>query len=184
MGYIVENTEDELIAIQAGTVLSAGEAHIGEMGGNTTTVTVSPTVTAGAYHANDVVGGKLTLANAARVAAGSGLIYTLTVQDLAAQNAVFEIYIFNADPTNGTYTDNGALDIHDTDMAMCIGRIDVAAADYKSLADNSMAFPTGMRAIPFKLASGTSLYAIVRTTGTPTYIATSDLKLIFGILRD
>jgi len=164
--------------------VAAGETHIGEVGGNTTTVTVSPTVTAGAYHANDCIGGKLTLANAARAAAGSGLIYTLTVQDLAAQNAILEIYIFNADPSNGTYTDNGAVDIHDTDMGYCIGRIDVATSDYKSLADNSMAFPKDMRAIPFKLASGTSLYAIIRTTGTPTYAATSDLKLVFGILRD
>jgi hypothetical protein len=164
--------------------IAAGETVIGIVGGSTTTVTVSPTVTAGAYHANDCIGGKLTLANAARVAAGSGLVYTLTVQDLAAQNAILEVYIFNADPTNGTYTDNGAVDINDTDMAMCIGRIDVAAADYKSLADNSMAFPTSMRAIPFKLASGTSLYAVVRTPGTPTYAATSDLKLVFGILQD
>ena len=190
MGYIVENTEAELAAIQAGTVLSASEEHIGEVGANTTLVSITPVVTAGAYSANDIVGGTgagaglgiNTLADAVRVTGGTGIIQSLVISDLAAQNAVFEIYLFSANPAAGTYTDNGALDIHDTDALLCIGRIDVAASDYKSLADNSIACVRSI-GLPIKVAA-TSLFVIIRTTGTPTYVSTSDLKLTFGILRD
>jgi hypothetical protein len=52
-----------------GSVLgAAGENHIGQVGGEGTTISQTPTVTAGAYGANDAVGGLLTFANAARVA--------------------------------------------------------------------------------------------------------------------
>jgi hypothetical protein len=146
-------------------------------------LTISPTVTAGAYHANDVIGGKLTLAGAVRIAGAGGLINTLTVQDLAGQKAVLQIFLFQADPAAGTYTDNGALDIHDTDMAYCIGYITVAATDYIDLADNSVAFLSNL-GIPIQALTGTSIYAVMRTTGTPTYAATTDMKLVFGILRD
>ena len=170
--------------------LSAGEAHIGEVGGNTVLVSITPVVTAGAYHANDIVGGTgagaglgiNTLANAVRLTGGSGIIQSLVISDLAAQNAVFEIYLFSANPAAGTYTDNGALTIHDTDALLCIGRIDVAAGDYKSLANNSIACVRSI-GLPIKV-SATSLFVIIRTTGTPTYASTSDLKLTFGILRD
>lgn len=162
--------------------IAAGETHIGEVGANTTLVSCTPTVTAGAYHANDVVGGIQTIANAVRVSAGTGIIQSLTISDLAAQKAVFEIYLFSATPGTGTYTNNSAMDLDDTDALLCIGRIDVTEADYKSLADNSIAMIRNI-GIPIKVAA-TSLFVVIRTTGTPTYTSTSDLKFTFGILRD
>jgi len=170
-------------------VITIGVATL-EVVGNTALVSITPVVTAGAYHANDIIGGTgagaglgiNTLANAVRVSGGTGIIQSLVISDLAAQNAVLEIYLFSANPAAGTYTDNGALDIHDTDALLCIGRIDVAASDYKSLADNSIACVKNIGLV-IKVAA-TSLFVIIRTTGTPTYAGTSDLKLTFGILRD
>jgi len=186
----IGTSQADLALIKAGIPLTAGEAHIGEVGANTILVSITPIVTAGAYHANDIVGGTgagaglgiNTLANAVRVSGGTGIIQSLVISDLAAQNAILEVYLFSANPAAGTYTDNGVLDIHDTDALLCIGRIDVAAADYKSLADNSIACVRSI-GLPIKVA-GTSLFVIIRTTGTPTYVGTSDLKLTFGILRD
>jgi hypothetical protein len=165
-----------------GVRLSSSDAHIGEVGGNTTLVSCTPVVTAGAYHANDVVGGIQTLANAVRLTGGTGVVQSLVISDLAAQNAILEIYLFSATPGTGVYTDNAAMDLDDTDALLCIGRIDVAAADYKSLADNSIAIVKNI-GLPIKV-TGTSLFAVIRTPSTPTYAAVSDLKLTFGILRD
>ncbi|MBU2395757.1 MAG: hypothetical protein KKH70_20675, partial [Gammaproteobacteria bacterium] len=52
--------------------IAAGETHLGEVGGSGITIQQTPTVTAGAYSANDAVGGLLTFANAGRVSAGGG----------------------------------------------------------------------------------------------------------------
>lgn len=163
-------------------VLTAGERHLGKVGGNTLLPTVTPTITPAAYDANDVIAGIQTFANAVRVSGGTGIIQSLVVSDLANQKAVLEIYLFSANPAAGTYTDNTALDIHDTDALLCIGRLDVAAGDYKSLADNAIACITGI-GLAIKLAA-TSLYAIIRTISAPTYVGASDLKLTLGILSD
>ena len=166
-----------------GSALPAGENHVGEIGGNTKLVSVTPTVTAGAYHANDVLGGIQTLTNALRVSAGTAVLQSVTVRDLAAQNVVLQIFFFNANPATGTYTDNGAFDLDDTDSGLCIGKVTISASDYISLVDNSVATITNC-GLPLKATTGTSLYAIIRTTGTPTYASTSDLKITFGLLRD
>ena len=55
--------------------ITAGEAHVGELGGRNVEVTALLAVTAAsAYASGNNVGGKLTLANFARIAGGSGLI--------------------------------------------------------------------------------------------------------------
>lgn len=190
MSNPVTITPSSLSTLPAGTnnigdvdVLSiaAGETHVGEVGGNTTLVSCIPTLTTDPYTGNDVLGGIQTLANAVRISGGTGVVQSLVISDLANQTAVLEIYLFSASPAAGTYTDAAAMDLHDTDALLCIGRIDVAAGDYKSLADNAIACVVGL-GLPIKLAA-TSMFALIRTTGTPTFAA-SDLKLTFGILRD
>ena len=161
---------------------AAGEAHIGEVGGNTTLIAVTPTVTAGLYTANDVVGGIQTIANAVRISGGTGILQSVVVQDLAMQNAVLQIFLFSATPGTGTYTNDAEMDLDDADAGLCIGVIMVAATDYVSVKDNSIAIVRNI-GLPIKLAA-TSLFAVIKTTGAPTYASTSDLKLTFGILRD
>ena len=175
--------KSDIATIKAGIPLNAGETHVGAIGGNTALIAITPTVTAGAYHANDVVGGIQTLTSALRVSGGTAILQNVTVRDLAAQNAVLQIFFFNANPGTGTYTDNAALDLDDTDSGLFIGKVTINAADYISLADNSVATITNC-GLALKATTGTSLYAIIRTTGTPTYASTSDLKITFGLLRD
>ena len=171
-------------------VITFGTPVLGTVMGDTKDVTVSPVVTAGAYHANDIVGGTgagaglgiNTNANAARVTGGTGKLDSIVVRDLAMQNAVLQIWLFSATPAAGTYTDNGAFGLHDTDSALCIGVVTIATTDYVSATDNSIATLCNI-GLDYKVAA-TSMFAIFRTTGTPTYAATSDLSLTFNFLRN
>lgn len=163
--------------------ITAGETHIGEVGGNSLVVTVTPAVTAGAYTALDIVGAIQTIANATRVSGEATILQSITVTDLAKQNVDLTIFFFNANPANGTYTDNIALDIHDTDMAMCVGKVKVIASDYSSAALSSVATVSNL-ALPLTPVA-TSLFAIAQASSTaPTYVSTSDLKFLYGFFRD
>jgi len=58
-------------------------------------ISVTPTVTAGAYSAKDVVGGLLTFANAASVYRGSGILRKVTVQNNAMVADLLWLNLFN-----------------------------------------------------------------------------------------
>lgn len=179
-------SEADLAGIKAAVegATPAGEAHIGEVGGSTLPVVVTPVIGAAAFTAGDFVGGKLTLANAGRVAAGTGIIQNLSIVDAAKQAAALRIYLFKADLA-GTYADNAVESFTAADMLKLIDVIDVLAGDWETLTNASVTKAETLRGlgIPYKITSGTSLFAIIRTLGTPTYTANC-LQLTFGLLRD
>ena len=143
---------------------------------------MTPAITAGAYSIGDVIGGIHTIANAARVSGKCTTLDTLVITDLAMQDADIKIWFFNANPANGTYTDNGALDIHDTDLGFCIGCISVLSSDYNDATDNSVAT---LRNIGLKLTpAATSLFAIAEIEIADTYASTSDLVFKYSFSRD
>jgi hypothetical protein len=161
--------------------LPAGTNAIGNVGGkmavvkDTTAVSTTP-----AYTAGDAVGAKRTIANAL-TAVGTGVLESITVLDRANQSAALTIIIFDADPTNATITDNAAF-VYSTDDLKVLGQVSVSASDY--VTTNSKAVAT-IKGIGLSLKSaGTSLFCAVVTTGTPTYVATTDVQIIFGILQD
>lgn len=166
------------------STLPASEAHIGEVGCNTSLVVVTPDIGAAAFTIGDFVGGKLTLANAGRVAAGSGIVQSLSVVDAAKQNASLRIYLFKADLA-GAYADNAVESFTLADMLKLIDVIDVSAGDWETLTNCSVTRSEALRGlgIPYKITSGTSLFAIIRTLAAPTFTADC-LQLTFGLLRD
>lgn len=172
-------------ASDAAFTLAATEAHLGQVGG--TTAIISPAITTSAspaYSIGDVVGGKITLTNAVRVSGGSGVLQSLLVKDTTNQKAALTILIFNADPSNGTYTDNGAITLNATDATFIIRKINVAASDYETVGTTAIADISAINKT-VKAASGTSLFALIVTTGTPTYGANAtSLYVNFGILQD
>jgi hypothetical protein len=163
--------------------ITAGETHIGEVGTASIGVSDTPTITAGAYTALDVVGGVQALANTHRVSGEAVVLQSVVIRDQAAQDNAMTLFFFNANPSNGTYTDNGALTIHDTDLAMCVGAVKVLAADYTPAAANSVATVAN---IGLQLRSaGTGLWVIAQCTGTgPTYAATDDLTFVYEFQPD
>ena len=145
-------------------------------------IKVTPVITAGAYSANDIVGGNLTISNAGRRPAVGGLIKTLTVIDKAKQNAELNFLFFSA--LAGTYLDNAAEAISVADGLSCLGIDSILATDYKNMANFSIAsIFVGLEGIPFSVVTR-DLKLLVRTPGTPTYVSTSDLLFVFGVVRN
>jgi len=155
--------------------------------GDIQAIEVTPTVTAGAYSANDFVGGKMTFSNAVSLGGqgefgGGGVSVSAVVTDEGKQNAALTLVLFDADPTGTTVTDNGAATVADADLAKIIGTVSLST--YVSFADNSVT-SSGALGLPFKLAlSANDLYGFLMTTGTPTYTSTSDIVVKLGILQN
>lgn len=164
--------------------LVAAETHLGEVGGNTIQVVPSLAVSTSIYASGDIVGGKLTLPNAVRVSGGTGMIQSIMVIDQDNQKPVFDLLIFDRDPSNGTYSDNGAFTIHASDAPFLIRRISVSAGDWTTIGGIGIADLDALgRTI--NANSGTSLYGLIILNGsTPTYTASTKLTIKIGILRD
>ena len=159
----------------------ASETHIGQVGGEGTTVTVAPTLTvAGAYVANDFVGTSATaliFANAVRVAGGSGVIESAVLIDAALQSAACELWLFDTNVTPPA--DNAAWTISDGDAATCIGVISFSS--YYASALNSVSSQKGL-GIAFE-AVATTIWGALVTRGTPTY-ASGNLTIRLQIMLD
>jgi len=161
--------------------LPAGEAHIGQVGGAVTTVTVTPTLTiAGAYTAGDFVGTSatpLTFANAVRVSGGSGVIESAILVDGDLQSVSAELWLF--DTTIAPPNDNAAWTITDANALTCIGV--VSFGTYYASALNSVAIARGL-GLAFK-AVGTSLFGALVTRGAPTYVS-GNLSIRLVVMQD
>ena len=145
----------------------------------------TPTIETSIYASGDLVGTKIELAEAVdgdtnQSGTVGGLIQSVVVTDLGAQSADLDIVFFDADPSNTTFTDNAAFDVHDTDLLNIVGVAQITT--WVALSDNSVGQALQL-AIPFVLDSGHSLFAAIVSRGTPTYVSTSDLTLRVGVLQ-
>ncbi len=148
-----------------------------------TVISVSPTVTAGAYAAGQSFGGKQTLTGAVLWTSGVAKLTSLVVTDKGNQKPVLDILLFNSDPAAATVTDNGAF-AFSTDIAKVVGRVRVSAADYVTVDSKAIAVvPVSGLPPQILLASGgTPLYAVaVVVSGTPTPASTSDITFRYGL---
>jgi hypothetical protein len=143
------------------------------------TLTQTPTITAGAYTAGDAVGGLLTFTNAARIAAGGGVIKDVVIIDDAGQDAELELWLF--DQTFTAIADNAAWAPSEADLENVIAVISTADGSY---------FAAGTPSVcPVEVARrydciGTDLFGQLVTRGTPTYVATDDLTVRILLLQD
>jgi hypothetical protein len=161
------------------TALVATENLIGKVGQPYTTVSVTPTITAGSYAANAGVGGKMTLTNALRAASTGGTWQSLLVTDKNNAKAQFNVLMFNYDPTSGSYTDRSAI-ILGSDLSKVIRNVTVSTADYQTVSGSIAVADINVMQTVMAGSSNGTLYATVMTTGTPTYASTSDLTFQFG----
>ncbi len=134
---------------------------------------VTPTVTAGAYSANDVVGARLTFTGLQ-----GGTLQSILIIDEAAQSVDYFIVLFNASPTD--ITDNATFDIADADLDKIIYEDTLtAAATRRAFTDNSYHRLFNLD-VPLWSEGGT-IYGFLITTGTPTYAATDDITVILQV---
>jgi hypothetical protein len=175
------NTELRATPVPVTSVLTAGETHIGQIGGTVAVITPTVTVDANIYASGDNFGGKLTLTGMTRIAAGSGMIQSAVITSKALQTFTADVIFFNADPSASTFTTNVAQALDDADLAKVIG---VAQCNTViALTDCSIHQATNL-ALPFRLASGTTAYAAIVVRGTPTPATTSDIQLSIRVLQD
>ena len=141
------------------------------------------TVTAGAYHANDNIGGLLTLTNVAE-SPGVGLRLTqISVVDSANQKAQLEFLFFSSNPSASTFTNNDAPVIHANDVSKYLGRVAVMASDYLTVGAKAVACVSNI-GLALVANASRNLYCVILTPGTPTYVATTDLIVNLALYPD
>jgi hypothetical protein len=160
------------------------EPFLGKVVGDTFPIVVTPVIAAAAFSANDIVGGKLTLTGAMRVAGGTGEIDSLMLVDASKQSVPLSVFIFAGalEVSAGYCDDNSPCAVTVVDWKKCLGVIDILASDYKSMSLASVASLGGI-GMKVKATSGVNLFALIVTTGTPTYGANA-LQLTFGLGRN
>ncbi len=134
---------------------------------------VAPTVTAGAYSANDVVGGRMQFAGLRQ-----GTLQSVTICDNAAQAVDYVIVLFESQPTN--IADNATFDIADADLAKIVYQDTLTSASSRqAFTDNSYHFIYNLD-VPLQGLSS-DIWGFLITTGTPTYAATSDITVVLQV---
>jgi len=159
--------------------ITAGETHVGQVGGEGLRISQTPTVTAGAYSANDAVGGLLTFAGAARVSTGSGVIKDVVIIDDNGQDAIMELWLFSQ--TFTAMGDNAAWAPSEADLRNLVAVISTGDGAWRAAGTPSVNNIEVARA--YNLA-GTSLFGQLVTRGTPTFAATDDVTCIIQCLQD
>lgn len=130
---------------------------------------VAPTVTAGAYSANDVVGSRLRFPGL-----HSGTLQAITICDAAAQSVDYFIVFFASQPTD--ITDNATFAVADADLEKIIYEDTLTAANTRrAFTNNSYHFLFNLD-VPL-VGDNSDVYAFLITTGTPTYAATTDITV-------
>lgn len=149
---------------------------------STAVVSATPTVTASsAYAAGNVVGGKLTFASAVG-AAGGGVIQSARIACKTVQAGALKLYIFSQDPSNSTWTDKSAAAINAADIPFLIDILTFSIAD-SGLGTHTI-YPLDGIGKSFVCTSGSSLFGVLVTSGTPTFGSTSDITVSLNILKD
>ena len=161
--------------------ITAGETVIGRVGSTGATISQTPTVTAGAYTAGDVVGGLFTFANAARVSGYGGVLKNVLIVDDAGQDAELELWLFNQ--TFTAIADNGAWAPAEADLENLIMVVSTEDSGQGWLAAGTPSACDIEVSRRYTL-TGTSLFGQLVTRGTPTFAATDDVTVKVALLTD
>ena len=135
-----------------------------------------------AYGDGDLIGEMLTLPDLVPHRKG-GILQTIVLHDLDAQDAALFLVIWDLNPSSTTFTNNSVLDIADADLPNVVAKINITAADYEDLSDNSIGEVDNL-SIPLRASSDGTLYAALISDGaTPTYSA-NGLSMCLNLLVD
>lgn len=152
---------------------------------NPIALTATPVVDTAAYANGDCVGGLLTIEDAAFVAAGTGELRRVRLHERSTQAAALQLWVFNANPTASTFTNNAAMVVHADDVGKVQCVIAIAAADYKVSAASAsgLAIVSGFSEI-IRTDPAKKLYVALKSNAaTPTY-ALLALTLYLDIVLD
>lgn len=159
---------------------ACSEANPLPVRGDVVLITASPTVSTTAYAADDVMGGKMTFANVALRAGGTGLIQEVSLAFKSSQTSPIDFVFCSSDPSGTTFTDNAAVALAAADYNKCRA---IHVTDCADLGTPSVC-TAGNLAFPFDLSSGTTGYGFLVSRGTPTLGSTSDVEVQVRVLRN
>lgn len=149
--------------------------------GNSVFLTVQPVVTAGAYSANDVVGGLMTFPIGSSFLSGNVLLKRLIIGDADNEKAAMDIWIFNTAPTaildNASFSTISDAEIRDT----CRLHLAISASDYTTAGSNALGEKDINKSIDL---SGPNFYVYAVFSGTPTLGAITDYRFTFEVWPD
>lgn len=157
-------------------LIAAGQTLIGKVGEKVKTIEVVAVTQAAAYATGDVIGGKLTFASPAIDAAGDFTIRHIGLRCKTALAVAMELFLFNADPTSGTYTENGPVGVDNTDLAKMIGVVKFATGDMVVVGSGKVHVGTILD-LPVKLPAGNNIYGYMVVRGAYTPGDTSNITV-------
>ena len=175
-GYVSGETETRTAEMVAGSHAKMGRLSITTAG---TAIDQTPTITVGAYSANDALGGLLTLANAARATGLGGVVKDMLICDNAGQDAEIELWLFNE--TFTAMGDNAAWAPSEADLRKVVAIISTGGGAWFAAGTSSVARVEVSQRYD---CVGTSLFGQLVTRGTPTYAATDNVTVSVGLLQD
>ena len=145
----------------------------------TTDIAVTPTVTASAYTAGNVIGGVMNFAGILPSIGINGVLQSITVKFKAtAATGNIVVYVFKT-TVSGTYTDHAAPTWNSADMTNLLGAYVVSTVN-SDLGTMAIYNLDGIgKAF---VGASTSLYAVAIVKGTPTPASTSDFTLELSVL--
>jgi len=176
--------------VQVGGVDSAGDLRpltINTDGssivvGNSGAVAVTLSLDTSAYGAGDLLADTQEVANAMRVAAGTGGIHSIVLNDKDDQGAELYLVFLSANVSLGT--ENSAPSITDANADSILGIVPVYTSDWVDLGGCRIATLTNVGLVVKAATGSTSLYiAAVNGAGTPTYSA-AGITMRLGLWRD
>jgi len=130
------------------------------------------TITAGAYSANDVVGGLQEIAIPRNAA---GFIRGVEITDDDNEKAGLKLYLFTSRPT--ALADNAAFEPTIDDLKNLFAIISIAAGDYSTINGNAKAIVSTNTSLDFEVQNQPVVFAYLVCDATPTYAATTDLTV-------
>lgn len=138
---------------------------------------VNPTVSTSVYVAGQVMGGILSL-----TVPNSGIVQNANISYASGtMTSQVDLVLFNANPTGGGTTDHAAAAIASADVGKIIGTLHVN--DCTLVASTRSVCQSLASSIAYNLPSGTTIYAVPITRGTPTFGASTDVKVTLNVMQ-
>lgn len=162
------------------TALPAGENHIGQIGGEGIRGVQEPVITAGAYLADENVGGMLEFEDFARTSGRGGVLSKMIIIDDASQSGQLELWLFDRTFTAGA--DNAAWTADEDDLENLVDVIPTTDGQwYAAGATGTVCVVELARKY---LPNASSLFGRLVTRTADTYAAVDDLTVILEAVRE
>lgn len=150
--------------------------------GNGARIKATPTMSGATYTTGMLVGTKLILSGATRIAAGQSVLESVVLSDKSNAAGAVNVVFFETNPSSTTFTDHSTFSVNNTDLLNVVGCVQIATTDYVKFNANAVATKNGL-GLEFN-SSDTNLYAAIMVgSSSITYASSSDLQLTVSVIQ-